>query len=240
MLFAAFSTLAMMAAPIDYIGVMNVNSASGSLTQPNTKVIVEQKGTAIYTVTVTNYTIVLMGETHYVGPVTFYDMVGTVDDEGYVTVSGSTKMNLEDLIDMDELDDLFGGGMFGDITSMITQQQYPVNMNARFNYRYINLTMDTRVTVTMNLYGMFEQELLNENVRNTFNGESNEEPPVVYERGDVNGDGVVDVEDINALINVVLENVPIDYYGDRSNLTSGDEIIDIVDINELISILLNQ
>ena len=82
--------------------------------------------------------------------------------------------------------------------------------------------------------------MLNETVRVTFTGVSNDDPPVVYARGDVNGDGVVDISDVNAVINVVLERESADTYEGRANLTEGDTLIDIVDVNEVISLVIQQ
>ena len=56
-------------------------------------------------------------------------------------------------------------------------------------------------------------------------------------RGDVNGDGKVDVEDVNAAINIILElKDASDYLGD-ADLT-GDGKVDVEDINEIINIIL--
>ncbi|MBR6284045.1 MAG: hypothetical protein IKR25_07105 [Muribaculaceae bacterium] len=227
-LFAALCAMVMMAT--DYVGTYTVTS--GSYSRDNQTVTVTKTGDDIFDVTVHNFTVVLMGEVHYVGDITFYSMVGTTDAEGYTSVSGNTKLQLSDLIDMEDLSDLG----FGDISAMITGQQYPVTLNARFNYRYLTAQMQTNVVIS--IMGMFE--LLNETVRISFSGESNEEPPVVYARGDVNGDGVIDVEDVNAIVNVILEQTPASMYGGRANLTEGDDLVDVVDLNEVIELMLNQ
>ena len=54
-------------------------------------------------------------------------------------------------------------------------------------------------------------------------------------RGDLNGDGNVDVEDVNLLINMVLGSVP---QTDAADL-SGDGNADIADVNALINLVLN-
>ncbi len=55
--------------------------------------------------------------------------------------------------------------------------------------------------------------------------------------GDVNLDGSVDVEDVNALVNVVLQRVSEGYYGGDTDI-DGSGIVDIEDVNALINIIL--
>ncbi|MBQ7691269.1 MAG: leucine-rich repeat protein [Muribaculaceae bacterium] len=56
------------------------------------------------------------------------------------------------------------------------------------------------------------------------------------EPGDFNGDGGVDVEDVNVIINLILEGINVP---DNTDL-NGDGITDISDLNELINIILAQ
>ncbi len=57
--------------------------------------------------------------------------------------------------------------------------------------------------------------------------------------GDLNGDGVVDVEDVNALINVVLDSIDASTLPGNPDL-SGDGSTDIEDVNILINLILTQ
>lgn len=54
--------------------------------------------------------------------------------------------------------------------------------------------------------------------------------------GDVNGDGVVDIDDVNIVVNVLLENVPFIAAAD----ITGDGNVDIDDVNRVINAILNQ
>ena len=55
--------------------------------------------------------------------------------------------------------------------------------------------------------------------------------------GDVTGDGLVDVEDVNAIINIILKiNTASDFTGDAN--VNGEGIIDVEDVNEVINIIL--
>ncbi|MBQ7691303.1 MAG: dockerin type I repeat-containing protein [Muribaculaceae bacterium] len=59
------------------------------------------------------------------------------------------------------------------------------------------------------------------------------------EPGDVNGDGAVDVEDVNALINVILDLTTPDALAGIADV-NGDGAIDIEDVNALINMILAQ
>ena len=55
--------------------------------------------------------------------------------------------------------------------------------------------------------------------------------------GDVNGDFVVDIDDINAIINTTLyEN---GYYSNAAADVNGDKVVDVIDVNFEINLILN-
>ena len=56
-------------------------------------------------------------------------------------------------------------------------------------------------------------------------------------KGDVDGDNKVDVSDVNAAINIILELKDVSNYPGKADL-NGDEKIDISDVNEIINIIL--
>ncbi|MBR6283388.1 MAG: C10 family peptidase [Muribaculaceae bacterium] len=59
--------------------------------------------------------------------------------------------------------------------------------------------------------------------------------------GDVNGDGQVDIDDVNAIINIILEfKSPADYSGNANVDGDADGMVDIDDVNALINIILKQ
>lgn len=59
-----------------------------------------------------------------------------------------------------------------------------------------------------------------------------------YPKGDVNGDGKVDIIDINCIISYMLGEVPADSFAGKLDV-NGDGKIDIVDINSIVTILLD-
>ena len=66
--------------------------------------------------------------------------------------------------------------------------------------------------------------------------DTGEEPGIV---GDLNGDGNVDIEDVNLLINVILETITPDQLAGNADI-DGSGVTDVADINELINLVLNQ
>ena len=57
--------------------------------------------------------------------------------------------------------------------------------------------------------------------------------------GDLNGDGTVDVEDVNLIINLILENITANQLAGNADI-NGDGVTDIGDINEIINQILTQ
>ena len=66
-----------------------------------------------------------------------------------------------------------------------------------------------------------------------------DDAPVEYEQGDVNGDGRVDIDDVNILLNIILESDNADNYEGRAYIL-GNDTVAIDDVNALINILLAQ
>ncbi len=58
--------------------------------------------------------------------------------------------------------------------------------------------------------------------------------------GDVNGDGKVDITDVNVIINIMLGKDDAANYGGRANVTGDDDTIDVSDVNAVINILLGK
>ena len=62
---------------------------------------------------------------------------------------------------------------------------------------------------------------------------------VNFERGDVNGDKLIDIEDVNAVINIILKVKTEDDYPGNANINN-DDTVDVDDMNLIINIILNQ
>ena len=61
-----------------------------------------------------------------------------------------------------------------------------------------------------------------------------------YIRGDVNGDGRVDITDVNIVINIMLGKDDGSAYDGRQYLTDGDTMVDVSDVNAVINIMLGK
>ena len=61
-----------------------------------------------------------------------------------------------------------------------------------------------------------------------------------YLKGDVNGDGKVDVSDVNIVINIMLGKDDGSAYDGRQFVTDGDTTVDISDVNAVINIMLGK
>lgn len=55
--------------------------------------------------------------------------------------------------------------------------------------------------------------------------------------GDVTGDEMVDIEDVNAAINIILKVVAVDDYPGNADM-NGDNVIDVEDVNAIINVIL--
>ncbi|MBO7609377.1 MAG: hypothetical protein J6S96_04155 [Muribaculaceae bacterium] len=65
---------------------------------------------------------------------------------------------------------------------------------------------------------------------------TNNPEPIV---GDVTGDSIIDVEDVNAAINIILKKKTVDDYPGNADVT-GEGVIDVEDVNAIINIILHK
>ena len=95
----------------------------------------------------------------------------------------------------------------------ICEAQIQIEMMAQLGLNYISTGFGPKITVRFN-YGMPE-----------------------YSIGDVDGSGVIDVSDVNAVINIILKLKSVtDYPGNGDMDNNG--IIDVSDVNAIINIIL--
>ncbi|MCQ2288592.1 MAG: leucine-rich repeat protein, partial [Muribaculaceae bacterium] len=64
-------------------------------------------------------------------------------------------------------------------------------------------------------------------------------PTPDFKKGDVNGDGVVDITDVNILLNIVLGKDKASNYGNRADVDGNGEV-DITDVNTALNIVLGK
>ena len=63
-------------------------------------------------------------------------------------------------------------------------------------------------------------------------------PTPSFKKGDVNGDGLVDVIDVNCIINVILGEKEASEYEGRADLNE-DGLVDVIDINAVVSLIID-
>ena len=63
-------------------------------------------------------------------------------------------------------------------------------------------------------------------------------PAPSFKKGDVNGDGTVDVIDVNCIINVILGEKEASEYEGRADLNE-DGLVDVIDINAVVSLIID-
>lgn len=63
-------------------------------------------------------------------------------------------------------------------------------------------------------------------------------PSPTHKKGDVNGDGTVDVIDVNCIINVILGEKEASEYEGRADLNE-DGLVDVIDINAVVSLIID-
>lgn len=101
------------------------------------------------------------------------------------------------------------------ICNVKLQIEVMMEMGTFPNFRYVHLADGPTITLHYN-YGI---------------------PETV--EGDINNDGLVDVEDVNAAINIILKIKTVNDYPGNADVT-GDNIIDVEDVNVIINKILKQ
>ncbi len=98
-------------------------------------------------------------------------------------------------------------------------------------------TLDTELALTTQGYqaykilaGVYDLKLNRENMTLIISKKS-------LLNGDVDGSGIVDVDDVNAVINIILEKEPASKYPGNADI-DGNGIVDVDDVNDVINIIL--
>ena len=173
-----------LAATTDYTGTMKTNSSQGTTVDNNAVIKLDKSLLGLYTATIDNFTLVLMGEEVNFGTLEYSNMIGIPAGNGYKTIKGSKTIDLTQVLGESS------------ILSMIPEQYrslislagltYPVNMEAKFNDVEMTATFDCHITVSVSLMG-FDMNLLDETVTKEFAGVSQNQPePALYLVGSFN------------------------------------------------------
>ncbi|MBO4870581.1 MAG: SusF/SusE family outer membrane protein [Muribaculaceae bacterium] len=173
-----------LAASTDYTGTMKTNSSQGTTVDNNAVIKLDKSLLGLYTATIDNFTLNLMGEEVNFGTLEYSNMIGIPAGNGYKTIKGSKTIDLTQVLGEDG------------ILSMIPEQYrslislagltYPVTMEAKFNDVEMTATFDCHVTVSVSFMG-FDVPLIDETVNKEFAGVSKNQPePALYLVGSFN------------------------------------------------------
>ena len=181
MLVAAACTLGAMAT--DYAGKIAV-SINGVGASQAANVTLNQQEDGTYTLLIKNFTLVTPETELGVGNIVVDSLVANTEFEEF----GYTLTSVENRnVTISEGDDPNVDFWFGP-----TLGEVPITMNAEFN--------EQALLVSINIY--FAP--LEQNIKVNFVGKNPDATPELPVKGDVTGEGTVDIADVNAVINIML------------------------------------
>lgn len=220
----------------EYVGTTVVQTNAATIPSEGTVLTIEKTANGRYNAVISiNFS--YLGYEMAIDDVTFENMIGSTGNDGYTTVAGTKNLslwNVDGLLDMIP-------ETYRDYLAYMLNKPIPMAFNARFNNKNASASINFDLDVSFNIALLgIDYTLVNTPVLVTFEGQSQggEEPPV-FDKGDVDGNGSIDIDDVNGLINLMLEyKTPGDYAGNPD--VNGDGNYDIDDINALINLLLAQ
>lgn len=223
---------ALCASGTDYTGTLTIGSAEEQVSKEGVVITINQNADGTYTALVHDLSISYQGQTFDMGTVTFNNLEGTPDGEGYTKVSGIKEMRVSDIGGIESLiPETLQPYMSG-----VLNKTFPINFTARFNEKEITAHADYVIdlSITIPIIGTVIP-IINMSMTADFYGTAPIAPALF---GDVNGDDVVDIDDLNILINIILGSDTADNYDGRA-LLNDDDAVDIDDVNLLINTMLN-
>ena len=219
----------------DYTGLMTNNATSGSgdeqASKDNVLVTVEKNANGTYKAILHNFSIVHKGNFYDLGTLEYDQLQGTTRSDGYTYVSGTKQIGVKDIQGYEELIP----EQYRQYLTDVGSKTFPVNFTGQFNDDRILAHVDTEITIKASYYGA-TATVFHTIMYIDYMGEAikTEPDPIV---GDVNGDEKVDVDDVNAVINIILGATASDELRAASNVT-GDGKVDVEDVNAIINIIL--
>ena len=190
---------------------VTVNDFTGS--QDNIPIVIEQNEDGTYNLSLKNFILVQGEDVIGIGNIELNNVPGTTDEE-----SGYTEIAVNQDIQISEGDEdidvpLWMGPNLGDV---------PIVLQAKFNNDELFVPID------IDMMDSLEQIIVVD-----FYGKGEGGSTIT---GDLNGDGVVDVSDVNIMIDMVLGKQAPTAAADLN----GDNTVDVSDVNALIDIVLGK
>lgn len=234
-LFLLAGFVALCASATDYVGTTTVETSLTSLPSEGTVFSVNQNSNGTYTASL-GFNFNFRGYELSVDDVVFENMNGTTGSDGYTTLMGVKQISM---LEVSGLGDMIPEWLLPYVGSAF-DRQIVMNFNARCNGIDAVAAIDFVLNFGINIPMLgINYDIINTPVLVTFVGKADGEEPPVALKGDVNGDGSVDINDMNILINILLDLDSADNYDGRAFVTDDDRV-DIDDVNMLVNIMLNQ
>lgn len=223
---------ALCASGTDYTGTLTIGNAEDQVVKEGVVITINQNADGTYTALVRELSISYQDYVFDMGTVEFNNLEGAPDGDGYTSVSGTKEMHLSDISGIEELiPESLRPYMSG-----VLNKTFPIYFTARFNEKEITAHADyvIDISITIPFIGTVVP-VVNLTMTADFYGTTPTAPAI---KGDVDGNGVVDIDDLNILINIILGNDTADPYDGRA-LVNDDQAVDIDDVNLLINIMLS-
>ena len=234
-LFLVTFLFALCAWAVDFNGIMVINThtgqGDGQLVKENVLVTVTRNTNGTYKVTLHDFSIIYNGTVYDIGTLEYDNLKGTKKSDGYTYVQGTKQLGVKDIQGYEDMIP----AEYRQYLSSLGNKTFPVNFNGYFNTEMLVAHIDTEITLTTYIpdYDM-TVTVFHLLMYIDYMGEY-VEPQTL--KGDVNGDGKVDVEDVNAVINIILELKSAKDYKGVADVT-GDGKVDVEDVNAIINIIL--
>ena len=233
LLLAAFCVLC--ASATDYVGTTVVETSLTAMPSEGTVLSIVKNANGQYDASLV-ISFNFRGYELSVDDVTFENMSGTTGSDGYTTITCTKQISM---LDVSGLGNMIPQWLLPYLGSAL-DRPIVMNFNARFNGVYAAATVDFNLNLGINIPMLgIDYDIINTPVLVSFEGQSQGEEPPVTLKGDVDGNGTVDIDDMNILINILLSFDSADNYDGRADITADDQV-DINDVNMLVNILLEQ
>ena len=220
----------------DYKGVMTINASTSStssgdeqVSKNDVLVTVELNANGTYHVVLHDFSLLHKGVLYDIGTLEYDQLEGTTRSNGYTYVNGTRPIGVKDIQGYENLIPEY----YRQFLPNLGEKTFDVDFAGRFNSSMMIAQISTEITLTASYYGATATVF--HTIMNIDYVGYYVEP--VLKAGDLDGDGKVDVSDVNAVINIILKAKTESDYKGKADVT-GDGKVDVSDVNEIINMIL--
>ncbi|MBQ7689911.1 MAG: hypothetical protein IJT30_01810 [Muribaculaceae bacterium] len=219
------------ASATDYKGRMIVKGATGQAVKDDAVVTLTQNANGTYKVVMHDFIIFYNGVNYPLPELEYDNLTGTPGTDGYTNVSGTQYMTVKDIQGYEN----FIPEQYRSYLGYVTNKQFPVNFNGKFRAADMIAHIDTYILVEAEPYPGYTMTYCNTPMDIDYTGTLVN----VFQDGDVNADGTVDVDDVNIIVNIILKRDLATNYNGRANVVHGTDV-SVSDLNAVINIMLGR